>query len=161
MASIWKSLRPLQEKQYSGEYQLFDGTRKRPGFVKTQWTGRSYSAIAQLAKPPANAEQANWWSTVEPSDTLLRRLFPNTTVHSVNDYELLFCIQSTPNMPEWRNKGATILKGVLKNKRTNAIVLLTSHSVEPTPKWVQSIDDGWHVLTADTIAPPLLWGYFT
>ena len=161
MPTMWKSFRPLQDKQYIGEYQLFDGHRIRPGFVKVQWQGRTYNDIAQLVKPAADVERENWWCVVEPSDSLLRRLFPTTKGYSVTNYELLYCIQSTAQMPAWRNKGATILKGVLKDKRTNTIVLLTSHSVKPSLKSVPSVSDGWYVLTADTIAPPLLWSYFS
>jgi hypothetical protein len=160
MATIWKSLRPLQDTQYAGEYQLFDGNRVRPGFVKTQWTGRSYNDIAQLVKPPADDERANWWHSIQPTDTILRRLFPNDNKHSIADYKLLYCIESTPNMPQWRNKGAIILKGVLKNKSTSDIVLLASHSTAPDYQSQLSVAGDWHVLTADTVGPPLLWGYF-
>lgn len=155
--NTWTSFRPLKARQYSGEYQLFDGRRRRPGFVKIQWSGRSRSDIAALPKP--DAVHDDWWEVLEPSETLLHRLFPRDGVHPVGDYELLFAIQSTDRMPAWRSKGAKILKGVLRD-RTGYIVLLTSHSRPPALAHQSSVDGKWFVLKADTIAPALFWRFF-
>lgn len=155
--SIWTSFRPLKERQYAGEYQLFDGRRQRPGFVKIQWSGRTRTDIAAMPKPEPVHD--DWWEVVEPTEAVLQRLFPRDGVHAIGDYELLFAIQSTAAMPEWRSKGATILKGVLRD-RAGSIVLLTSHSRPPTLAHRPSVGGGWFVLKADTIAPALFWRFF-
>jgi hypothetical protein len=149
-ANEWTSLRQIKDSAYNGEYHLFDGERIRPGWVGTQWTGRTLESIRKIPKPELGGSDSDW-TLMSSSMNTLQIVFPKTKSHSVDDYRLLMSFMK--NGPD----DVIIIKAAIQHKLTDDVVLLTAYNKNPPTAAKDSITDGWYVLTSDMIAPAIFW----
>jgi hypothetical protein len=149
-------LRPM--KMYGlREYHIFSGST-HPGNVKWDRTREQIAILSPIPTSVINRnidKYGNIYSIKEPSMEVLQRIFPLVPERNYLNYELLFCIEK--RITQSNGSIAIWIKGAIKHRVTNEIVLLTGTNIEPEEKNVSSIEHGWYSYKADMTAPPLFW----
>jgi len=139
------------------EYKLYFGST-HIGFVKWDKSSSFYldlTPIPDTVRVRDLDEFSNPYYVIPNNWVNLSRIFPSDGKHIMDNYYLIFCIEK-----EFIGTDGTIqksIKGAIKHRSLDQVVLLTGTNKVPTKAYYNSIAEGWYSFKSGMIAPPLFW----